>query len=245
MLINQSPAHAKEQRGKAPTKEMDRGTGIHKLVLGKGREFAAVEAKDWRTNAAKEARDEARAKGLIPVLADDLEEWGVAAATFLDELAARGFSLTGQSEVAVAWTEPTAFGPVRCRGMLDHVWIAEGRIFDLKVTENAAPPSVERTAEQLGYAIQAAAYSRALVALRPELAGRVSFHFAFMEPAAPHAVNIAKPDGAFRELGERRWARAVDTWAACSKAGRWPGYGPEITTLSPPPWAMAREEFSR
>jgi hypothetical protein len=81
-----------------------------------------------------------------------------------------------------------------------------------------------------------------MAALIPDLAGRIEFLFGFCEKADPFAINLTRPDGTFRELGERRWLRAVATWAECLKTDRWPGYGDHINPLSAPAWALAREE---
>ncbi len=243
-LIAKSPLHAKSERERDPTKSLDRGNVIHRLVLGKGRDYAVVQANDWRTNVAKAARDEARAQGLVPVLVGDFEEYALAAEKIRVTLADRGYVLDGASELAVEWLEETEHGDVTCRGMMDHVWLETGVIFDLKITADAAPSFVERNAENLGYAIQSAAYTRALVALRPELAGRVDFLFAFCEAEEPYAINVCRPDGMFRELGERRWIRAVNTWGHCEKSGTWPAYGVGVNQLSPPAWALAREDYA-
>jgi hypothetical protein len=241
-LIEKSPVHAKVLRGKKPTKGMDRGSVVHRLVLGKGKAFEVLNFGDYKTKAAQSARDAARANGRVPILGEDFEEASLAAESIRIQLADRGIDLDGESEVAVEWYEPSAHGPVQCRAMFDHVWFDRGIILDLKVTENAAPSFVERTAENLGYAIQQAAYRRALIALRPELAGREDFLFAFCEGEDPFAMNLTRPDGLFRELGDRRWSRAVASWAECLATDTWPAYGTGVNPLSAPVWALSKEE---
>jgi hypothetical protein len=244
VLIDQSELHAKAAIGLKPSKNLDRGTVIHRLTLGKGKDYEVIHHGDWKTNAAKEKRDAARAQGLVPVLAHEIEDYSKASEAIRVQLADRGIVLDGASEVAIEWIEQAEHGPVTCRAMLDHVWIDQGIILDLKITGDAAPASVERTAENLGYAIQAAAYTRALTALRPDLAGRVKFIFAFCEYDEPYAINLCQPDGVFRELGERRWLRAVNAWAKCQATGIYPGYGTDINYLNPPAWALAREGYT-
>lgn len=244
VLLERSPAHAKAAVGKPPSKILDRGAIIHRLGLGKGKDYEVIQHSDWRTNAAKIARDHARSMGRIPVLAHEFEEYCVAAEAIRIKLADRDIVLDGDSELAVEWEEPSTHGPVQCRAMFDHVWVARGVILDLKVTENASPAAVERTAENLGYAVQCAAYTSALTALKPELAGTVKFLFAFCEPDEPHAMNLCAPDGMFRELGDRRWRRAVELWGKCTFEDQWPAYDEYgINYLNPPAWALAREEY--
>lgn len=250
-IVAQSPLHAWHQhgaygaKGKTPTKLMDRGNVIHSLVLGKGKAFRVLDFDSWRTDKSKAARDEARAAKLIPILTEDFEDAAKASVEIMKGLVERGIKLDGISEQAIEWTEDSESGPVVCRGMIDHLRIDAGQELDLKIVGSADPTSVERSAENMGYAIQSAAYQRALIQLRPELAGRTNFLFLFCEPEPPYAMNICEPDGVFAEIGERRWLRAVEIWGRCIKRNEWPGYGAGINRLSAPPWALAREGYSQ
>ena len=249
-LIEKSPLHAWSEhplygaKGKKPTKEMDFSSVVHAIVLGKGKRFKPLDYDDWRTKDARAARDAARAEKLVPVLVKDLDRALEVAKHVTEQLADRGVVLDGESELGIEWTEQTEHGAVLCRGMFDHVWLDRGRLFDLKITGNASPGAVERNAENLGYAIQEAAYRRALTALDPDLAGRVEFLFGFGEPDEPHALNLCRGDGVFRALGESRWQRALNTWAACVATNTWPSYGRDVNTLSAPAWALYKEEFA-
>ena len=239
--IARSVGHARVGYRKVPTKAMESGDIIHRLLLGKGKDYQVVQASDWRTKAAQAQRDAARAQGLVPVLTEDFERLNVAAENIRCQLADRGIILDGRSEQAITWTEHTEFGDVPCKALFDHVWPEQGIIIDLKTTADASPSAVERTAENLGYGIQRAAYTRALTALDPGLAGRVAFAFVFCEIEEPYAINICEPDGVFAELGERRWWRAVTEWARCLRDGKWPTYGTAVNPISAPAWALARE----
>jgi hypothetical protein len=244
VLISRSPAHARVGYRKKPTKAMDRGDIIGRLLLGAGKDYEVVNAENWTTKAAREKRDEIRSRGLVPVLHDDLEDYHTAAETIRVKLADRGLILDGLSEQAITWTEHTDLGDVTCKGRFDHVWPDFGTIIDLKVTADASPAFVERNAENLGYAIQAAAYTRALAQLKPDLAGKIGFAFIFAEAEEPYALNISEPDGIFQEIGERRWLRAVREWARCIKENHWPSYGTAVNPITSPSWALAREGYS-
>jgi hypothetical protein len=244
-VVMRSPAHGKSEHEKPPTKAMDRGDIVHHLVLGKGKDFEILQYDSYRTNAAKDARDKARAAGKTPILEEAFAEACVIAERIRVQLADRGIDLDGESELSIEWHEQTEYGFLLCKGRFDHVWLEQGVILDLKVTENAAQSAVERTAENLGYAIQSAAYTRALTALDPDrYAGKVDFLFAFGEAEDPYAMNLCRPDGTFREIGERRWLRAVQTWARCTAENHFPAYGTGINPLSAPGWALAREEYA-
>ena len=241
-LLAKSPAHARAMVGKKATKSMNRGTIIHRLVLGKGKDYEVINFGDYKSNAAKKARDDAEAAGRVPVLACDFEDYCVAAEAIRIKLADMDIILDGESELAVQWEEMSGgFGAVTCRGMFDHVWLDRGIVLDLKVTEDASPLAIEKTAENFGYALQCAAYTSGLTRLKPEFAGKVKFLFAFCEPNEPHAVNVCQPDGMFRELGTRRWRNAVNLWGRCAAEDRWPAYGGGINYINPPTWALARE----
>ncbi len=248
-LITRSPLHAHAEhpcfggKGKTPTREMDFGTVGHALVLGKGKQFESLDFDDWKTRAAQAARKHARDAGKVPILAHHLTRAEACAEAVVRQLGERGIALNGQSELAIEWEEASRLGPVLCRAMFDHVWLTAGVILDLKIVGNAEISQLERSAERFGYGIQSAAYKSALADLDSRHAGRVRFLFAFVESDEPYAMNLTEPDGMLRELGERRWRRAVETWATCIKTNEWPGYGRSVNKLSAPAWALAREEI--
>lgn len=248
-------------------KRLELGSVQHALVLGIGKRIEVIPASKLSSNGAygtKEAkalRDAARARGDIPVKEPDMDGHQRTADTIRERLAAIGHDLTGTSELAIAWSEDTPHGPVECRAMLDHVrgWVpraapgevvelASARaaiIYDLKIVGDASPDRCTRTAESMGYAIQRAAYTRALNALLPELQGRIEFRFLFCEARRPFAVWDPEPDGAFAEVGERRWRRAVKAWAEGCATGVWPGYRrPGNERLSLPSWVLRDEGYT-
>lgn len=245
-LINESPRHAWSAHPKLgnldrkETAAMDRGSLVHKLVLGEGGEIAVIDSDDWRTKAAREARDMAREARQIPVLARDLADAQAAADEIARQLAERGVALTGDSEVAALWTETATDGTdVQCRGMLDH--FAAPIIYDLKTCRSAHPRELERHAIAYGYHIQAEAYRRAVAAIQPALAGRVDFVWLFVQLDPLPVVTVARPSGTMRELGERQWRRAVDVWARCLREDRWPGYAEGVVEIEAPTWALAQD----
>lgn len=238
-LINDSPYHCKylvDHGDVKPTKEMDLGSVIHRMVLGKGKSYACLPYDDWRTKDARADRDKARASGLIPlthVQHTKCEETAAAVTRALTEI---GIRMSGQSEVAVEWHE----GDVQCRNMFDHVNFDTGEILEIKTTGDANPARVERRAEEMGYRISAAAYIRSLLAYRPGLSGRISYTFLFVETDPPYAVYPPEPDHLFLETGERDWLRAVATWRQCTQTGRWPGYQ-DFKSISRPLWKLRQE----
>jgi hypothetical protein len=247
-LVADSPAHAfaKHPRlggsvGNYGTKAMNDGALIHTLLLGNGKDIVVIDAPDFRTNLAKDARDSAIALGRIPVLKHQIEAKAEIAEILREKLAAYGYMFQGDSEVAIEWKDDDAGEPVLCRSMLDHVYINDGRIYDVKKVASANPKDIARSFYDWGYDIQFAAYTRALAALRPELEGRIDFTFLFMEIEPPYSVVPVRPDGAFREIGKLRWERSLRLWVECMRADRWPGYSSGVVTLEAPQYLVNQE----
>lgn len=240
-----SPLHAKLAYDRSMTRSVDsmtdvmiRGAVLHHMTLGSGARFAPVPFDDYRTKAAKDTRDSFLRAGVIPVLAPKLEEYERAAKEIKERLVEAGIRLDGRSEVAIEWSE---LG-VTCRCMIDHFNEATGEIIELKIRDDCSPNSVERSSENMGYRIAAAAYIRAAVAYRPELMGGIRFRFAFAEPVEPYALYAPEPDGPFLETGERDWLRAVRIWGECERSGRWPHYE-DHATISRPQWKLRQEGY--
>src|SRR5690606_13896394 len=131
--------------------------------------------------AAQEARDAAREAGKTPVLERKFAELDAAAKRIRANIASFGIELDGRSEGAIEWLEPGDVGEVLCRGMLDHLVLERATIIDLKTIRSADLRTCSRHAVELGYDIQAAAYTSAIEKLRPELAGRVDYLWLFVE----------------------------------------------------------------
>src|SRR5215471_6763533 len=76
LLIKRSPKHAfhahprlnPKWKPKEPSQEMDDGRVLHSMLLGTPSPVIEVDAEDWRTNRAKEAKADARASGKVAVL---------------------------------------------------------------------------------------------------------------------------------------------------------------------------------
>jgi hypothetical protein len=221
---------------------MDDGKVIHELLLGRGAGFVEVDADNFKTNAAKSARDAAKADGKTPILACKLEALRSAAAVISSRLRDEfDIVMSGRSEVAVCWREPVFMtdATVECRAMFDHVFFDDGVIFDLKKTYSANPDKCESAINEYGYHVQRAAYVSALEKLRPEHAGKVDFVNIFFELEPPYAVTPLRMDGAFRSIGDQKWRRGVKLWHDCMTSGKWPGYVRCIGLASPKQWVIA------
>jgi PDDEXK-like domain of unknown function (DUF3799) len=232
-------AHEREH-GRPPRTQFDVGHAAHAAVLGVGPVLEVIDAPDWRTKAAREQRDLARAAGRVPVLIDTARQVAdMAAALRADPLAARVLTKgSGDPEVSLFWHDPEH--DVDRRGRVDWLRRADpnGRLIlvDYKTCESADPDALARAVVRLGYHQQAAWYRDLVIGLG--LASSAPFLFVFQETTAPYLVNVVELDGETLTMGAERNARALRLFAECTASGVWPGYTSSgITMLSAPSWA--------
>lgn len=242
-LIADSPLHAwnahprlgNGEREEA-TAAQDGGTLIDRLIFDAGPPIVEVKAENFRTKLAQEARDEALAKGHIPVLTHVLASALETSIKVVDRLASRGIKFSGSSQVTAIWQT----GDVWKRGRFDH-WVEDAAtIYDLKWVKSANPEAIARHMITYGVDIQGAAYVEAVETLRPDLAGRVKFQPLFIENGPVLAMCIRPLAGTMRELGQRKWKRAGEKWARCLAANDWPDYG-DSGQIEAPEWALTAD----
>lgn len=224
------PARYRYERNHPVVKrEYDLGHVAHELILGKGSGFDVVDRADWRTNEAKHMRDDARARGLVPILRHEFEAAQGMADAIMDSAAGPLFA-DGEAEVSLSWTDEQTGTPLR--GRID--WLHPNAIVDPKTCDKASPAAIRKAAYDYGYWIQHAAYTEGLMACgldwRPML-------FVFVETREPHLVTIVQPDDDAIAYGQRKWREAIDLFDACSATDSWPAYGTDIQTIGLPAWA--------
>lgn len=249
VLIRKSPAHAALLHPKMgaykdeSTRAQNDGSIIHKLLLGKGADVAVIDAADFRSKAAREDRDNALALGQIPIVAEKYAQLEAAARVIRQNIEALDGvgELTGVPEMAIEFLEDGNVGDVLCRCRLDLWQPDRARIVDIKKIANIEEKTITRQIFDYGYAMQDAAYTAAVEKLYPALAGRVEFLFLFVELEPPYSVVPKRLDGAFREIGDRQWKRAVALWEQCMLTGRWPPPARFITDAMPEPWMLVLE----
>lgn len=253
VIVSQSPLHAWTRHPKYglsegddesleaeddDTKAKSNGTLVHRLLLGKGADLVVIEADSFRTKAAREERDEAKAAGKIPVIARYLDELNSVVSILRARCAELGYEFNGESEIPVEWYERGLEGPVLCRSMIDHAYVDTGVSYDVKTIRSANPEHIARTFVEHGYHIQDRAYTRAQEELRPHLKGRIDLTFLFMEIQPPYAVVPVIPDGAIAEIGKQHWQRAVCLWERCLAKNEWPSYCNSRLTIEAPHWVV-------
>ncbi len=221
------------------TEEATRGRVLDRMLFGCGPEIVVVDAKDWRTNAAKEARDIAVLAGKLPVLVGKLSQYDDVINAWRSQLEDEGIQLAGKSQVKIDWES----NGVPCRGRLDHLIIGEDRIFifDGKSCQDASDSAIQRSVVAFGSDIQHAAYVEGVQENNPDMAGRVDFRFIYAEVRRPYAINVQPLAGTMRELGERKWKRAKRMWGECLRTNKFPGYQ-GTRPISATAWQLAEEQ---
>lgn len=221
-------------------RRMEIGSVAHKLALGAGADVVVLDFKDYRTNAAKEARDEATAAGKIPTLASDFVR-AEALSVGLREAAEAFMGLPVSKclrEVVILWKDPKT-GCWR-KAMLDICTPDLLRWADLKTTAASVAPDACAKRIYDGYHIQAAHYRAGLDAVHPEGRGRRQFGFIFAETSQPFAVSppVDLTPGGW-ELAQQQVDVGSALWDSCLKLDQWPAFDQEPVQAEPPPYAIA------
>lgn len=256
MLCDDSPLHARTAHVRlnpaAPTEEevdhLNIGTAAHALLLEGLAVAEVLDFPDWRTKAAREARDAAREAGKVPLLT---KHWGAvlamatSARAQLSRHRASDMFTDGKPEQVIVWKE----GDVWCRARLDWLHDSLLNIDDYKTTGATANPEViSRTLFQNGWDIQAAFYLRGLQAIRAHTMDVAEFRnsrlpdfrFAVQETYPPYALSVVAlgPDALM--LAEKRVTYALDKWHECLRTDTWPGYITDVAYASLPAHLEAR-----
>lgn len=245
-LITSSPRHAWAQHPRLnpdftrmTEEKFDVGTVAHALLLQGDDVASAVPFDDWRTNAAKEARDDARAAGRIPLLTKDYQRVRRMVDAAREKIAAADCApplfTDGAAEKTLVWEDDHG---VLCRARLD--WLRDdlATIDDLKTTSASANPRAwaRRTMFAIGADVQIAFYLRGLHRLHPELRGQTKWRYVVIETFPPYELSIVEPDAGILEVGRLKVEEALETWARCLAAGEWPGYPSTPFRAELPAW---------
>lgn len=241
ILLDRSPLHAwyahprlnPDYRHDDDTK-FDVGNIAHKLMLGRGKDIAVIDFDDWRTKAAKEAREQAATVGKLAVLGKHLaraDKMVRAAREQLEHMNLSHFFAKGDGEVVLAWRE----GDLWLRQMVDWLTPERGTFIDYKTTDMAAAPDgLGRIMVNAGWPIQAAMAERGLNALLGP--AKRQFFFVVQEADPPYSLSVALMSGDAMMMGAKQIERAVEIWGECTHRNVFPGYPAEIVTPEYPGW---------
>jgi PDDEXK-like domain of unknown function (DUF3799) len=242
VLLASSPRHARftlDNREPDDTEASDVGTAIHDALLEGLDRIQPIDALDWRTKSARDARDAARASGKIPMLAvkvDQVKHACEAAREFLAGTQFAGVLERGRPEQTIVWKEES----VLCKARLD--WLADARdvLIHVKTTKGSAGPlQFTRAIDNMGYDLALAFYERGLATIA---AARCHHVILAIEQQPPYGCALYDLDPAKAALAAGKVERAIAIWRNCAATGRWPSYSPRVHSVEPKPWELAEEE---
>lgn len=240
LLLTRSPLHAwwaHPRLGGHPDEESSRadiGSAVHSAILG-GQDlaYAPAEFMDWRKKDAQAFRDDARARGLIPLLDRQRQVIQDIAGPARERLASMGAS---GFERTLLWNDDTW-----CRSRPDAMSPDASLIVDYKTASNADPSAWIRSCILPGgYDIQAALVLRGLDRL-VRATERREFLFLVQEIDPPYCLSVVGLDPEFRDLANRKVCAAIAKWAECLRSKTFPGYDERTHYASPPTWALMDE----
>jgi hypothetical protein len=251
-LIAKSPLHAYCEHPKLGRMDDDEesddqsgvkafGSIVHSLILGRGKKVVVSPFKTFQSNDAKVWKAQQIEAGHLIAKQEQIDRAQFIRDSVRQALDRLGFghAFVGPEgiEQVIAWKEKDFW----LRAMLDHWHGSTAEIFDIKTCESAHPKAIESACYNYGYDIQEQFAKRGIAALRPELNGRTTFRFVFVETQKPYACQVIELDGEAQTIGASRMMRAIDTWKRCLASNQWPAYSNEILRISPPKWALAVE----
>jgi hypothetical protein len=216
-----------------PSVKADFGSVVHELVLGNGSQFRVMEFDDFRTKAARDARAEAIAEGLVPIKASDLERAHKAAEVIRRDVAE--VFKEGAAEQTMIWRD----GDIWCRARPDWLVTSADMVFDLKITGVNISPLENTLARQIfamWYDMTVAHYADGY---RTLFGRELEYRFLFVEDHPPFSIRPFKISGQGLEMGERKLRAARSIWKTCIHTGQWPGIKLSLETADPEPWHAA------
>lgn len=245
ILIDQSPLHAwlahprlNPNLERETDSRFDLGSAAHMMLLERREDrIVRVQADDWRTKAAREARDAAQAEGKYAVLErqyGDIVAMCNAAQEFLLTTELSDLLATGDPEQTVLWQEDKMW----CRAKPDMMSPDRRIVLDYKSTASAAPDAVAKQIGRMGYDLQSALYTRGLQAVGYD----PTFVFLFQEITPPYACSLISLSNAYKEIGQLKVHRALKLWTECMTTNVWPGYSSNIRYVEPAPWDLVNAE---
>lgn len=230
------------------TTESRAGIVAHSILLeGNADCVQLVDAKDWRTAAAKDAKAAAIAAGKVPLLTHQLPPilaMVEAARDFIESLRDTEPGIWkafqpggGESEAVMVWEDRSG---VLCRARPDRISADRSIIVDVKTGGTTAEPDAwAKQMVRMGYHVSAAFYRRGAEALFGKAPAYV---FLVQEQEAPYLCSLVGIEPAGLDLAARKVDRGLRQWAACVRSNRWSGYPNRVCYAELPVWETAREE---
>lgn len=153
----------------------------------------------------------------------------------------------GVAERSVYWRDPVTGLLCRCR---PDFWREDGILVDVKTTEDASKDAFARSISNYRYHVQHPFYLDGINTMRDQAGVKCAPAKAFVFLAVEKSARVVKGvalgvavyvlDAESVELGRIEYRQDLETIAACTRAGVWPGYGDKIQPIELPKWKLAQ-----
>jgi exodeoxyribonuclease VIII len=193
---------------KEPTKAMDFGSCVHKLVLEPddfNNEFAVCPKVDLRTKEGKEIKSHFDTMNIGKTILNEEDFANAKECADVVNAIAGNFFQNGLAEQSY-FSEIDGIG-VRCRP--DYYIPDAGVVVDIKTTADASPDGFLKSIANFGYHIQAAFYTDVLLSLGEKVN---RFCFVAVDTKAPNMAGVYVLDDAAIELGRAEYKRAFEIY---------------------------------
>lgn len=233
-LATRTPAHYQHDKKHPKTSDaFTLGTAAHSLILEDDASgIVVVDAGNWLTKDAKEAKAAALAAGKQPLLTKEWLQVVAMRDAVMGHSVARELFTAHRAEVSVFWAEDGQ--TYKCR---PDAW-QPGVLVDLKTCASADPNEFGKVAHSFGYHQSAAHYIDGVKAATGET---LPFRFVLVEKTAPYFVSVVELDWEAVNIGRGLNERAKRIYAECVASNTWPGY-PTAEPVSLPMWAIYQSE---
>ena len=223
--------------------EFDIGVAAHLAVLEPSRQadsIVVIEAGDYRSTKAREARDAARAAGKVPLLPYQLDIVRAIAGSIRAHPIAGAAFIGGEAEVTLTWRDPDTGIP--CKARPDYLPRHRRWLVDLKTAASANPRTWRDQAYRLGYHARAAWYldgAETVLGRAPE-----EYWFVIVEKEPPYLVSVITLDEQALHWGRLANHKACELFRRSAAANDWPGYRQpgqnrdRAFRIGLPPWAI-------
>lgn len=238
--INENPHRWFANRGheRVPTPAMILGSAVHAFILGDEDDVVALDVDNFKTVAARQARDEALDAGKYPLTNAQHDQ-----ATAMADAAKRHPDVApliknGKNEVSFFTTDPITGQAMR--GRVDRVDEAACRIVDFKTTDSADPAVFARQAGRMNYHISAAHYGDSWGRHANTASWEVLF--VLVEREYPYTTSVCRLGPRSLDLGRQALARGIRTYRQLTMSDKWSNPWPGITPIDLPKYEFYAED---
>ena len=196
----------------------------------------------WTNKSIRQARDDARASGLISILAPQMAEIRAmvdAARAYVSSIQktepAVYAAFYGNAELTLTWND----GGTACKMRPDLIAFDRGLIINYKTTATSVDPERWGRGPFLDYLIGAAWYARGARAL---FNVEASYVFLVQSTAPPYLCSLVGVDPHAMAIGASKCEVGLRRWQRCVERNEWPGYPARVAYPELPPWVEAAWE---